>query len=51
MIQTAARQLASLRLPVDKLVGISTVTAFFWLLAQDRIHPVAVYLLELYLSL
>jgi hypothetical protein len=51
MIQLAARQLASLRLPVDKLVGVGTVTAFFWLLAQDRIHPVAVYLLELYLSL
>lgn len=51
MFQLAARQLASLRLPLDRLVGVATVTAFLWLLSQDRIHPVAVYLLELYLSL
>jgi len=51
MLQLAARQLASLRLPLDRLVGVSTVVAFFWLLLQDRIHPVAIYLLELYLSL
>jgi hypothetical protein len=51
MLQVAARQLASLRLPVDRIVGLATVSAFFWLLAQDRIHPVAVFLLELYLAL
>ena len=51
MLQVAARQLAALRLPVDRLVGVATATAFFWLLAQDRIHPVAVFLLELYLAL
>lgn len=51
MIQIAARQLAALRLPLDRLVGATTVTAFVWLLLNDRIHPVAVYLLELYLSL
>ena len=51
MLQVAARQLASLRLPFDRLIGVATMTAFLWLLLQDRIHPVAIYLLELYLSL
>jgi len=51
MLQVAARQLASFRLPLDRFVGVATVAAFFWLLLQDRLHPVAVYLLELYLSL
>jgi len=51
MLQTAARQIASIRVPLDRLVGLSVVASFFWLLFQDRIHPVAIYLLELYLSL
>jgi hypothetical protein len=42
---------AALRdLPLEKILGASSVAAFLWLLAQDRIHPVMVYLLELYLA-
>ncbi len=36
--------------PVDALIGLGTVVSFVWLLAQDRIHPLAIYLLQLYLS-
>lgn len=28
----------------------STLVSFAWLLAQDQIHPVVVYLLQLYLT-
>ena len=51
MLQAVARHAASIRLPLDRFVGVSVVAAFFWLLLQDRIHPLAIYLLELYLTL
>lgn len=51
MFQAVARHTASIRLPLDRIVGVSVVGAFVWLLLQDRIHPLAVYLLELYLTL
>jgi len=51
MLQAAVRQLAAVRLPVDRLVAAGVVLSFLWLLLQDRIHPVVVHVLELYLSL
>lgn len=51
MLQAVARQAAAIRLPLDQAVGASVVAAFVWLLLHDRIHPLAVYLLELYLTL
>ena len=51
MFQAAVRQLAATRLPVDRLVAAGVVVSFFWLLFQDRIHPVVVHVLELYLTL
>ena len=50
MLQAAVRQVTTWRIPVDRLLGLTTVTSFLWLLVSDRIPPVAVYLLELYLS-
>jgi hypothetical protein len=51
MLQAAARHLASVRVPLDRLVGAGVVASFLWLLFQDRIHPVVVHVLELYLTL
>jgi len=51
MLQAVARQIAELRIPLDRLVGAGVVASFFWLLLRDRIHPVVVYALELYLTL
>jgi hypothetical protein len=51
MLEAVAKQLAQVRVPADRLVGTGVVAAFLWLLLQDRIHPVVVYALELYLSL
>lgn len=51
MLQAAARQIAAIRVPVDRLVAFAVVASFFWLLLQDHIHPVVVQILELYLAL
>ena len=51
MLQAVAKQVASLRIPLDRLVVVGVVSSFLWLLLQDRIHPVVVYLLQLYLTL
>ncbi len=48
---TAAKSTPLLRaLPLDKAVGGVTIASFLWLLASDSIHPIAVYLLGLFLS-
>ena len=37
-------------IPLEGLVSAVTALAFFWLLATGVIRPLAVYLLQLYLS-
>lgn len=37
--------------PVQALLSIGAVASFGWLLLEDRVHPLLVYCLELYLSL
>ena len=49
MIQSLRRTLA-LRIPTEPLLAAGTLAGFGWLLLQDRIHPLAVYLLQLYLA-
>jgi hypothetical protein len=51
MFQAVAKRAVSRRIPLDRLVGAGVVASFFWLLLQDRIHPVVVYALELFLTL
>ncbi len=36
---------------IEKLVAAATAGTFLWLLAHGYVQPVAIYLLELYLSL
>lgn len=38
------------RVPAGALFSVGTVASFGWLLANDLIHPVVIYLFELYLS-
>ncbi len=38
------------RLPVEALACVGTGAAFFWLLAEGAIQPIAVYLLQLFLT-
>jgi len=46
----ASIALAIPQLPVRALVSAGTVGAFGWLLSQDLVHPLVIYLFELYLS-
>jgi hypothetical protein len=50
MLETVRRAVPISALPVDGLVAVGTGAAFFWLLAQGYIRPLAIYMLELYLS-
>ena len=51
MYSTIRKAIApSLALPIEWIVSVGTLFAFLWLLAQGYIQPIAIYLLELYLT-
>ncbi|MDH3253640.1 MAG: hypothetical protein OEM62_01515 [Acidobacteriota bacterium] len=50
MLDTLRRTVPISALPIDGLIAAGTGLAFFWLLSQGYIRPLAIYLLELYLS-
>jgi hypothetical protein len=50
MLGTLLEKLALPRLPVWAAASAGVAGSFVWLLAHDLIHPLVVYLLELYLT-
>lgn len=46
----SVRKLAVPYVPGKILVSATTIASFAWLLAQDRVHPLVVWALQLYLS-
>lgn len=49
----SARKLVAVAVPrvaVKLSFSVASLAGFAWLLVQDRIHPVVVYLLQLYLA-
>lgn len=36
--------------PAKVLFSVGTLASFFWLLAHDLIHPLVIYVLQLYLT-
>lgn len=50
MLETIRRSVALPRLRFDYLLTAATTLSFGWLLASDLLHPLAVYLLQLYLA-
>ena len=50
MLESIRASVAVPRLPAQTLLSVGTVVSFGWLLANDLIHPVVIYLFELYLS-
>lgn len=50
MLETLRRVVPIPALPMEAVVGATTVGAFLWLLVEGYIRPLAVYFLELYLS-
>lgn len=51
MVTAAVREVAARRVAIDRLVGASVLSSFVWLLLTDRIPPLGIFLLELYLTL
>lgn len=51
MLESARNRVEALpRVPVQILLSAGTLTSFAWLLLQNRIHPIVIYLLEVYLT-
>lgn len=50
MLGSLRKQLSVPQIPVRALSSAGVVGSFVWLLAHDLVHPVVVYLLELYLT-
>jgi hypothetical protein len=50
MLDSLRATLAIPRLPARAALSVGTFGTFGWLLSHDLIHPLVVYLLELYLT-
>ena len=51
MLEMTRKAVAVLpRLSIETLATVGTVLTFAWLLAHDLVQPIAVYLLELFLT-
>ena len=50
MLQSVRKVRVFPAIPVQTVASVGVVIGFFGLLLQDRIHPVVIYLLQLFLS-
>lgn len=51
MLESTRNQIDALpRVPVQLLLSAGTLASFAWLLAQNKIHPIVIYLLQIYLT-
>jgi len=51
MLESARKLIVALpRIPAHLLLSVGTVVSFTWLLLSDQIHPILVYVLQVYLT-
>lgn len=50
MLQSAAKSVPTRALPIEWIAGTASLGCVAWLLAADRIPPVLVYLVQLFLA-
>lgn len=50
MLESVRKSVAIPWIPAKVLFSVGSLGSFAWLLAHDLIHPLAIYLLQLYLS-
>ncbi|HZI63688.1 MAG TPA: hypothetical protein VFE44_02855 [Thermoanaerobaculia bacterium] len=50
LLQSIRKAVPVAQVQVEWLLAAGTVVSFGWLLVQDRIHPLVIYFLQLYLS-
>ena len=49
MLESIRRVVTVPRVSVAQILSIGAVLTFVWLLAHDQIHPLAIYLAQIYL--
>lgn len=50
MLESVRKSIEIPQVPVRALGGVGAVGSFLWLVSQDLVHPLAIYLLEIYLA-
>jgi hypothetical protein len=51
MLQSARRRVQELpQVPTQAVLSVGTLASFAWLLLHNKIHPVVIYLLQVYLT-
>lgn len=50
MLEFAGKSVTVSHLPMKAIWSLATVGSFVWLLSRDLIHPLVIYLLQLYLK-
>lgn len=51
MLESIRRRVQTVpRVPTEALLSAGTLTSFVWLLLQNKIHPIVIYLLQVYLT-
>ncbi len=51
MLQSARSRVAGIpRVPAQMWLSVGTLSSFAWLLLQNKVHPIVVYLLQVYLT-
>lgn len=51
MLESVRNRVVALpRVPTQVLLSAGTLATFGWLLLQNKIHPIVIYLLQLYLT-
>lgn len=50
MLESVRKSVAIPEIPTKALFSVGALGSFFWLLAHDLIHPLVIYLLQIYLT-
>lgn len=50
MLQSVRKAVSMPELPVQTLLSAGVLLSFLWLVVHNRIHPVVIYFLQLYLQ-
>lgn len=50
MLESVRKSVAMPRVPAKTLASAGALGSFFWLLAHDLVHPLVIYLLQIYLT-
>lgn len=49
MLESVRKSVAAPQIPAKVVFSAGTLGSFLWLLTQDLIHPIVIYLLQIYL--